>query len=54
VLGKQPAFRRVFAGAEAALDEERLTFGIDDELEHAITFVKLVFSESPPGISETN
>jgi putative nucleotidyltransferase with HDIG domain len=46
VLGEQPAFRTVFAGAQAAdLDEERLTFGIDDELEHAITFVKLVFQE---------
>ena len=46
VLGEQPAFRTVFAGAQGAdLDEERLTFGIDDELEHAITFVKLVFQE---------
>ena len=32
-------------GLGADLDEERLTFGIDDELEHAITFVKLVFQE---------
>jgi putative nucleotidyltransferase with HDIG domain len=46
VLGDQPAFRTVFAGApDGELDEERLTFGIDDELEHAITFVKLVFQE---------
>jgi putative nucleotidyltransferase with HDIG domain len=45
VLGEQPAFRRVFAGVEADLDEEHLTFGIDDQLEHAITFVKLVFSD---------
>ncbi|MDR3670322.1 MAG: HDOD domain-containing protein [Holophaga sp.] len=46
VLGEEPAFKTVFAGAAGAdLDEERLTFGIDDELEHAITFVKLVFQE---------
>jgi len=46
VLVEQPAFRTVFAGAQDAdLDEERLTFGIDDELEHAVTFVKLVFQE---------
>ena len=46
VLGDQPSFRAVFAGALGAdLDEERLTFGIDDELEHAVTFVKLVFQE---------
>jgi putative nucleotidyltransferase with HDIG domain len=46
VLADQAAFKTVFAGAAAAdLDEERLTFGIDDELEHAITFVKLVFQE---------
>jgi len=46
VLGEQPAFRRVFGGAAGLeLDEERLTFGIDDELDHAITFVKLVFQD---------
>ena len=46
VLAEQPAFRQVFAGAVGQdLDEERLTFGIDDELEHAITFVKLVFQD---------
>ena len=45
VLGEQASFRTVFEGAAADLDEERLTFGIDDELEHAITFVKLVFQE---------
>jgi len=45
VLGDEPAFRTVFAGAAADLDEERLTFGIDDELDHAVTFVKLVFQE---------
>ena len=46
VLEDLPAFRTVFAGARGAdLDEERLTFGLDDELEHAITFVKLVFQE---------
>jgi putative nucleotidyltransferase with HDIG domain len=46
VLEEQAAFKTVFAGLKGAdLDEERLTFGIDDELEHAITFVKLVFQE---------
>jgi putative nucleotidyltransferase with HDIG domain len=46
VLEDEPAFKTVFAGVQGAdLDEERLTFGIDDELEHAITFVKLVFQE---------
>jgi len=44
VLEEEPAYREVFAGA-ADLDEERLTFGIDDELDHAVTFVKLVFQE---------
>ena len=44
VLEEEPAWRDVFAGA-ADLDEERLTFGIDDELDHAVTFVKLVFQE---------
>jgi putative nucleotidyltransferase with HDIG domain len=46
VLGEQPAFQQVFAGAAASdLDEERLTFGIEDELEHAVDFVKLVFQD---------
>jgi putative nucleotidyltransferase with HDIG domain len=46
VLTEQASFRKVFAGAAAAeLDEERLTFSIDDELDHAITFVKLVFQD---------
>ena len=44
VLEEDPAYREVFAEA-ADLDEERLTFGIDDELDHAVTFVKLVFQE---------
>ena len=46
VLEEEPAFRVVFAAAKGAdLDEERFTFGVDDELDHAITFVKLVFQE---------
>jgi putative nucleotidyltransferase with HDIG domain len=46
VLEEQPAFQRVFGGAAGLdLDEERLTFGIDDELDHAVTFVKLVFQD---------
>jgi putative nucleotidyltransferase with HDIG domain len=46
VLDQEPSFRAVFAAAKGAdLDEERITFGIDDELDHAIAFVKLVFQE---------
>jgi putative nucleotidyltransferase with HDIG domain len=46
VLEEEPSFGVVFAAANHAdLDEERLTFGIDDELDHAIAFVKLVFQE---------
>jgi putative nucleotidyltransferase with HDIG domain len=46
VLEDHPAFKVVFAGALAEdLDTERLTFSIDDELEHAITFVKLAFQD---------
>jgi putative nucleotidyltransferase with HDIG domain len=46
VLEQEPAFRTVFAGTPGQdLDEERLTFGIDDELDHAIAFVKLVFQD---------
>ncbi len=46
VLEEQPAFALVFPGlGQGTLDEERLTFGIDDELDHAIAFVKLVFQE---------
>jgi putative nucleotidyltransferase with HDIG domain len=46
VLVDEPAFATVFSGALGDdLDEERLTFSIDDELEHAITFVKLVFQD---------
>lgn len=46
VLEDEPAFRKVFSGAAGTtLDEERLTFGIDDELDHAVAFVKLVFQE---------
>lgn len=46
VLDREPSYQVVFAGAKGAdLDEERLTFGIDDELDHAVAFVKLVFQE---------
>lgn len=46
ILEDQPAFRVVFAGTqEADLDLERLTFSIDDELDHAVAFVKLAFQD---------
>jgi len=46
VLEEEPAFGLVFRGAgQGTVDEERLTFGIDDELDHAIAFVKLIFQE---------
>lgn len=44
VLEAHPAFHVVFGAAEE-LDTERLTFSIDDELEHAVTFVKLAFQD---------
>jgi putative nucleotidyltransferase with HDIG domain len=41
-----PSFREVFAGVPPEnLDIERITFSIDDELEHAISFVKLAFQD---------
>lgn len=47
VLTEQPAFREVFSAhlAKGDLDLERLTFGIDDELDHAVTFVKLAYQD---------
>jgi putative nucleotidyltransferase with HDIG domain len=42
-LEEHPAFPVVFGTSE--LDVERLTFSIDDELEHAVTFVKLAFQD---------
>ncbi len=45
-LEELPAFREVFAGVPAEnLDVERITFSIDDELEHAVSFVKLAFQD---------
>ena len=44
VLEDQPSFRTVF-GASENLDMELLTFSIDDELEHAVAFVKLAFQD---------
>lgn len=41
-----PAFHEVFATVPAEnLDIERITFSIDDELEHAVSFVKLAFQD---------
>jgi len=46
VLEESPAFGTVFGNlADEDLDLERLTFSIDDELDHAITFVKLAFQD---------
>ncbi len=45
VLEDLPAFRTVFAAQKEALDLERLTFGIDDELDHAVAFVRLAYQD---------
>ena len=46
VLEDVPSFRVVFGAAlSEELDMERLTFGIDDELDHAVAFVKLTFQD---------
>jgi putative nucleotidyltransferase with HDIG domain len=43
-LEELPAFQAVLAGAlHKDLDVERLTFSIDDEVEHALAFVELAF-----------
>jgi putative nucleotidyltransferase with HDIG domain len=42
-LEEQPAYSVVFGTSD--LDAERLTFSIDDELEHAVAFVKLAFQD---------
>jgi HD-like signal output (HDOD) protein len=45
-LEELPAFKEVFSSISPEnLDIERITFSIDDELEHAITFVKLAFQD---------
>ena len=44
-LEENPAFQVIFGTAQEDMDMERLTFGIDDELDHAITFVKLAFQD---------
>lgn len=46
VLEELPSFQVVFRpAANPDLDLERLTFSIDDELEHAVTFVQLAFQD---------
>lgn len=43
-LEEHPAFKAVLAGALTKdLDVERLTFSIDDELDHALAFVEVAF-----------
>jgi len=45
-LEELPPFHEVFSNIPAEqLDLERITFSIDDELEHAIAFVKLAFQD---------
>lgn len=44
-LSEVPAFQIVFAVAKEETDLERLTFSIDDELDHAVAFVKLAFQD---------
>lgn len=45
-LEELPAFHEVFSGIPPEnLDIERITFSIDDELEHAVAFVKLAFQD---------
>jgi len=43
-LDELPAFQAVLAGAlHKDLDVERLTFSIDDEVDHALAFVEVAF-----------
>lgn len=44
VLEETPAFHAIFKPG-ADFDLERLTFGIDDELDHAVAFVQLAFQD---------
>jgi len=44
VLEEIPAFHEIFK-PDVDFDLERLTFSIDDELEHAVMFVKLAFQD---------
>jgi putative nucleotidyltransferase with HDIG domain len=46
-LEELPAFQAVLAGAlQKELDVERLTFSIDDEVDHALAFVEAAFKAS--------
>ncbi len=45
VLEDLPAFQTVFASQKEPMDVERFTFGIDDELDHAVAFVNLAYQE---------
>ena len=45
VLQELPSFRTVFAVAKDDTDLERLTFEIDDELDHAVAFVNLAYQD---------
>ncbi len=45
VLEDLPSFQTVFASAREDTDLELLTFGIDDELDHAVAFVNLAYQD---------
>jgi putative nucleotidyltransferase with HDIG domain len=45
VLEELPAFQTVFSSQKEPMDIERFTFGIDDELDHAIAFVNLAYQD---------
>jgi putative nucleotidyltransferase with HDIG domain len=45
VLEDLPAFTTVFASQKEPIDLERFTFGIDDELDHAVAFVQLAYQD---------
>ena len=45
MLEDLPGFQTVFASQKEPMDVERFTFGIDDELDHAVAFVHLAYQE---------
>ena len=45
VLEDLPSFQAVFISQKEPMDVERFTFGIDDELDHAIAFVNLAYQD---------
>jgi putative nucleotidyltransferase with HDIG domain len=45
VLEDLPAFQTVFSSQKEPMDIERFTFGVDDELDHAVAFVNLAYQD---------